>query len=365
MIKKKITNYYKVFIQYLFKILYGKIDGVLDPKNHKEIYQEEIIIEHLKYKLFNCKNAVLYTDTIHDTAIIKNNKIIEGPSFQYRKNINKHSSFNSVLTKGTPKIRKVINGNVYSLLVGGGGNSNYWHWLFDVLPKLQIFRNSNYFQEQSYFLFPSLDQNFQNQSLDILGVPKKNRLSSKIFRHFKADKIIITNHPYNFLNDPNKDSLNIPLWIFEFIKKSFLKNSIINLSKNKQFPKKIYISRKDGTALRYIINETEVKNLLLKHGFEELILSEYDFASQINIFHHAETVVGLHGAGFANILFCKEGTKILELKPLTAGEIIKNVSIKNKLKYSDITVQSKSINFKDQSGDIIIDLKKLMNKIKN
>ena len=96
MIKKKITNYYKVFIQYLFKILYGKIDGVLDTKNHKEIYQEDIIVEELNYKLYNCKKAVLYTDTIHDTAIIKDNKIIGSfiPIYRKykRKEFKKHST---------------------------------------------------------------------------------------------------------------------------------------------------------------------------------------------------------------------------------------------------------------------------------
>ena len=28
--------------------------------------------------------------------------------------------------------------NVLSLLTGGGGNDNYWHWMFDVLPRIKL-----------------------------------------------------------------------------------------------------------------------------------------------------------------------------------------------------------------------------------
>ena len=364
MIKKKFINYYKVFIQYLFKILYGKIDGVLDPIDHKEIYQEDIIVEELNYKLYNCKKAVLYTDTIHDTAIIKDNKIIEGPSFQYRENIIEKSLKNTVLAKGTPRFRKKIKGSVYSFLVGGGGNTNYWHWLFDVLPKFFILKNSISFNSNNFFLFPSLEKKFQNQTLDIIGINQNKRLSSKIYRHIEADEIITVSHPYNFLNDPDKDSLNIPIWIFKFLKTTFLKNSLNNFNLKKIFPKKIFISRKDGTSLRYIINEKEVKVFLTAKGYEEVILSNYDFKDQVFLFNNAEIIVGLHGAGFANIIFCKPKMKIIELRPVSAGEIIKNIALRNDLDYYDMAIPTKKINFNNQAGDIEVDLKILSELVK-
>ena len=53
-----------------------------------------------------------------------------------------------------------------------------------------------------------------------------------------------------------------------------------------------------------IINENEVeKNLISLEGFESITLSEYSFIDQVKIFNQAETVVGLHGAGFANLIF--------------------------------------------------------------
>ena len=39
---------------------------------------------------------------------------------------------NIVFSKGTPRFKKRIKGNLFSLLTGGAGNHNYWHWMFDV-----------------------------------------------------------------------------------------------------------------------------------------------------------------------------------------------------------------------------------------
>ena len=46
-------------------------------------------------------------------------------------------------------------------------------------------------------------------------------------------------------------------------------------------------------------------------------------------------VAGLHGAGFANLSFCNQGTKVLELKPGHAGEVI-HLAKKAMLNYSEI-----------------------------
>ena len=73
-----------------------------------------------------------------------------------------------------------------------------------------------------YYLFPDLNQKFQKESLDLLNIPSDKRLSSKVFRHLSADQIIATSHPYTMLNDPLLDSLNIPQWIIDFLKKKFL-----------------------------------------------------------------------------------------------------------------------------------------------
>ena len=103
---------------------------------------------------------------------------------------------------------------------------------------------------------------------------------------------------------------------------------------------------------------------MISHGFQSLTLSKLSFIEQVKIFNSAETVVGLHGAGFANLVFCKPGTKVLELKSKTAGDAIKTLAINNKLIYKDISLEPKTINWNNQAGDIEIDLKILNKSLK-
>ena len=357
MIKKKLKNIYKYFIFKIFKFLYGEITEIIYPNKYADITKEKFTINNLNYNIYICKKSILYTDRIHNTAIIKDKKLIDGPSFQYVNNINKESSYNSVFSKGTCRLKKKLKGRIFSLLIGGGGNENYWHWLFDVLPKLHLTNCFNYSEQDfDYYLFPALDKNFQIETLDLLKIPEKKRLSSKFYRHIESDEIITVDHPYTLLNDPEKDSLNLPNWIINFLKESF-KNSKIYFENDCSLPKKIYINRNDGTSLRFIINESEVEKNLIKKGFKSLTMSNYTFLDQIRIFKNADCIVGLHGAAFANLIFCKPKTSVIEIQPSSAGEIILNLSKKNFLNYRNLSLEPKTINHNNQSGDLEVELK--------
>ena len=129
-IKKKLQLLFKRFSYGLFKLFYGEIkeyEPIGSSSDSKIIISK--IDNKYSYKVYSVLNARLYTDTINDTAIIKNNKIISGPSFQIRNVKFEEINKNIVFSKGTPRIKKKINGNLFSLLTGGGGNYKYWQWM--------------------------------------------------------------------------------------------------------------------------------------------------------------------------------------------------------------------------------------------
>ncbi len=354
-LKKSLTGIYKKIIYFIFKIIYGKIQKSIDANQVSDLQIEKVLIDKNNYLIYFCNKTKLYTDRIHDTAVIKEDMIIDGPSFQYRDNKNVDCKQNIVFSKGTPRIKRKINGRIFSLLTGGGGNTNYWHWLLDVLPRLAILEKVNSDHSNiDYYLFPNLDEQFQNESLDLLNISKEKRLSSKDFRHIFADQIIVTSHPYNILNDPLSDSLNIPGWILTYLKNNFLNGNL--KENNSKLPRRIYINRKDGRSHRFIINESEVLKVLKKHDFVSITLSNYSLSDQIQLFKNAEYVAGLHGAGFVNTIFCSPGTKVLEFKSSTAGDAIKNIVLQNKLFYKDLSSENKTFKYNNQYGDIEIDI---------
>ena len=365
--KKFFQNIFKTFSYSLFKIFYKKINKVSDLKNNPEIKINNIKKnEDLKYQVFTINNGRLYTDRINDTAVIFNNEIIEKASFQFRvinsRVYNVDIKKNIVFSKGTPRIQKKINGNVLSLLTGGGGNNNYWHWLFDVLPRIALCDEVINNTKIDFFLLPSNKKRFQKESLDVLKINDCKQISSESYRHVICDKLFVTSHPVLRSSDASKDIQNIPKWISNWLKKTFL------TEQNKNFFKKIYIDRSDSTSnvkhLRTIKNEEEVKNYLSSMGFEIVRLSDYSFKDQVLIFNSAETIIGLHGAGFANIVFSKPNTKIVELKIKShVGQEIENLAKSNNLSYKALKFDLIGEESPNQFGHINVSLNELKGNI--
>ena len=95
MIKKILQKIFKTSFNILFLKIYGKIEKSISTSGDKRIQVKIINIEKdLNYKIYKIMNCRMYTDRIHDTAVILENKIIEGPSFQLRNNNNSNISNN-------------------------------------------------------------------------------------------------------------------------------------------------------------------------------------------------------------------------------------------------------------------------------
>jgi capsular polysaccharide biosynthesis protein len=74
----------------------------------------------------------------------------------------------------------------------------------------------------------------------------------------------------------------------------------------------IYVSRED-TPKRKMLNEAELCDRLKAEGVEIMVPSGYSIAEQIEIFRNAKTVIGPHGAGLTNVVFCQQGATLYEI----------------------------------------------------
>ena len=186
--KKIFQNIFKIISYSLFKIFYKKIEKIANQKNNNEIQVNNIKKNgNFEYQIYTINKGRLYTDRVNDTAVITKNEIVENASFQYRvensKVFNADIKKNIVFSKGTPRLQKKINGSVLSLLTGGGGNDNYWHWLFDVLPRLALCQEIINLEKINYFLLPNNKKKFQKETLDILKINESKQISSENYRH--------------------------------------------------------------------------------------------------------------------------------------------------------------------------------------
>ncbi len=182
------------------------------------------------------------------------------------------------------------------------GMSNYYHWLYDVLPRLEVLRQSGIkLSEDAQFAVNSNRLGFQREMLEILGI--KRVIATEPLYHLRAEILIVPSLP--------GVTGGVPKWVCDYLRRTFLDR--LRLDVDGVAPEKmIYISRA-GATYRRITNEAEVEELLMGHGFEVFKLEEISVAEQITLFHQARIVVAPHGAGLSNLVFCQPGTKVLEM----------------------------------------------------
>lgn len=77
----------------------------------------------------------------------------------------------------------------------------------------------------------------------------------------------------------------------------------------------LYVARSD-TSNRVAANEAAVIKHLTAEGIAIVVPGQMSVSQQINLFAKADAVIGPHGAGLTNIVFCRPGTVFYELSPV-------------------------------------------------
>jgi capsular polysaccharide biosynthesis protein len=178
----------------------------------------------------------------------------------------------------------------------------YFHWMFDLLPKTEILRQSGFaLHKIDWFVVNSLQMPFQKSSLQALGIPAEKVIESIKYSHIKADTLLV----------PSLACIpgNVPMWVSDFIRKTFLTE--IKSAVSGTTPKRVYISRGDA-KYRRVEGESQLIKELSGVGFEPVELSKLSLQGQIDLFVNAEAIVAPHGAGLTNLIYCEPETVVIE-----------------------------------------------------
>jgi hypothetical protein len=84
------------------------------------------------------------------------------------------------------------------------------------------------------------------------------------------------------------------------------------LKSNSKPSRKIYLTRKKHN-IRCIENESDIIEIIVKHGFEVFSFEDLSFKDQVVIMMESSHFISIHGAGFSNIVFMQKNTSVLEL----------------------------------------------------
>ena len=357
-ISKQLQFFFKIFFQYIFFLIYGR---VIYKKNKETAKISKIIkIDSKKYYVAKVKNGRIYTDYLENVSVIDNkNVLVNNVSYQQIDGAMFPAKSNSALVKGTPRLKKKIKGSVLCMVQGISAEINYFHWMFDILPRIKLIKKIINLKNIDYFYFPELKK-WQKDTLSIFKIPKNKFINSKKYRHIEADLIFATSHPWYTKGHMVSESKNLPTWDINWVANTFLR-----YKKKTLCNKKIFIDRSESVFKHcQIINNDEVKSNLIKMGFSIHETGKMSFFEQIYLFNNAKVIVGAHGAAFTNLVFCKAKTKIIEIIPKSHPNTVnKKISKIKNLNYFRFITKDLKENEKI-GGDIVVNISALNKKLK-
>ena len=174
-------------------------------------------------------------------------------------------------------------------------SGNYYHWLIYHLPKVLLLKE---FSKNIKILTPEKNKLYPviYQSLKMMGYDNSQLINIKQGITC-VDRLTVVNLDHH---DPR---------LLKRLSEVFRSN--INKASDSNGDL-VYISRKKS-HWRRITNENAIISFLEKKRFKILLMEDLDFEEQVAMAHGARLVVSAHGAGLANMLFCKSGVDVIEI----------------------------------------------------
>jgi capsular polysaccharide biosynthesis protein len=293
-------------------------------------------------------------------------RIVISPNDQEIRRLTQPQVSSSVIKIPQPKC---LTGKTFILTNGCATDDNYYHWIIETISNLYPFLKSGWRLDQiDYFIVESAFRKFHTETLDLLGIPPSKIIDSSTYPHLKADQLI-------FIDYLPARNFSPQDWAVNFARKIFLPQSETSENVRKKYSELIFISR-GNTRERAIVNEREFEERLYSIGFQVVRLETMTVREQVEMFSRAKVIVGTHGAGLTNILFCQPDTIVIELfSPMFVWPLYYQICILNKLEYYYYLAESvnqyldkdwginKADHLKIKIDDFILHLSKILSKL--
>ena len=328
--KKKRSFFKKISIRYLKSSIYNILAKSKFIANKFYLYNKSISfhdVNGIEKAMIKSDNDLVFIAKELQDVIFQGNT---GNTIYRNKSI---TNYNGYLTQNyiKPIFRsKIVEENTLSINLIGirKGHKHFFHFFFDyIMPLLIYIKMSNIKENLSIFVrsdnstvqletFKALENNFSN--IKFIRIKENQIVQCK-----KAFYLYHNHHALYYKNE-NQEIKEI----FNDLRLILIKYyNIKNLPYAENY--KLYISR-SKTRLRRTLNEKKLIPLLKERGFKVVNLEDFNLKEQINFFNNAKIIIGAHGAGFTNLIFCNslktKATKIIEIFPKNLHKTIGNIT---------------------------------------
>lgn len=272
------------------------------------VHLEDIYMDELRDINITGQSQFLYDSVeeviINDFSLYYNEQLYENTDVVLRRQKGNSALLNTCLSKYDRYEPKGI-------MISGIFAFNYYHTLFENYIKLLVVEEIDLPLDIPILV----DANYQKYDsyrviLKALNCSGRKIIPISYSEIVKVGRLYVIS-PINQIPPQARDIMNTcPSDIaFDINYLKHLRNRLIVLKSDKNFSKKVFISRKGNSKRSW--NEEEVFCYLRTRGFEEYSPQRMSFSEQISLFNGAEFIVASSGAALSNLLFCDKGCKVL------------------------------------------------------
>jgi len=176
-------------------------------------------------------------------------------------------------------------------------HANYYHFLLDFMPRLLMARHAwGGWDGVDHILLEQGTLPFFSELLAAAGVPVSRVIPMDASSHFVCDELVVPDDTASeFYVNPGRIGLlrTLP-------------------SRGAGRGERIFLSRRTA-RVRRLLNEAALAEGLAKLGYAEVTMDGLSVAEQHAILASARSIVAVHGAAMANLVFCAPGAQVIEI----------------------------------------------------
>ena len=200
---------------------------------------------------------------------------------------------NSVFAKPPVRLRG------RSALVGAIGHRNFYHWMFDAIPRVALVRDAK-LDDVERWIVPATDLPVAAELLARAGVPASRIHGMRRSDHVVCDELVVTSAPGEVCEPTARTVESLQAMLLG--------------ARGAEAPvrgdRRVYIARR---GRRRVANEAELAPVLARHGVETVAMEGLSLDEQIARVRGASCVIAPHGAALAHIIHAARGATLVEL----------------------------------------------------
>ena len=198
-----------------------------------------------------------------------------------------------------------------AIKVGGMFGFNYYHFIFQILPKL--FETSDIDSSIPLLLDrAAADVPSMKQLVEWCNKEKREVIYMDYDVKYMVEELyVISESNVCVPNWKVKDIESIPAALYSPTTIDNISKYLLTYNDMGTYPEKIFVSRKSTKRRAY--NETELWDVAKKYRFVKVYPEELSMAQQMALFNNAKTIIAANGAALSNLIFCQASCKLIML----------------------------------------------------